>query len=308
MILLALASLSLAAAEPGPPARWMDLTPQARAQAVLELEPLPFLDRVVAASGRFLGTPYVESPLGEGEGPDPDPKERYDAVDCLTFVEESLALSAARKAEEIPGLLSEIRYGSEPTYEDRNHLMEAEWIPNNAKKGFVRDVTARYAGADVEWTQKVVTKKTWTSASSRALGLPEARQLTGTFRFPILPLAKVMAHARGFPSGTILLVVREDLALKATRITHLGFVVQKRHRTYLRHAARNGYARVIDEDLETFLGRNSRYAKWRVSGVALLEPLPRLRSSPRPRSRPLPPRPRAPRPRRPSPSARAPAR
>ncbi len=275
MILLALASLSLAAAEPGPAARWMDLTPQARAQALEELGPLPFLDRVVAASGRFLGTPYVESPLGEGEGPDPDPKERYDAVDCLTFVEESLALSVASSAEEVPGILSEIRYGSEPTYEGRNHLMEAEWIPNNAKKGFVRDVTARYAGADVEWTQKVLTKKTWASASSRALGLPDARQLTGTFRFPILPLAKVMAHARALPSGTILLVVREDLALKATRITHLGFVIQKRHRVYLRHAARNNYARVIDEDLETFLARNSRYAKWRVSGIALLEPLAR---------------------------------
>jgi hypothetical protein len=313
----------------------MDLSPEARAQAVEELEALPFLDRVVAASGKFLGTPYLESPLGEGEGPDPDPQERYDAVDCLTFVEETLALSLASSAEEVPAILSDVRYGSwpppgqerrdavgcltfveetlalsvatsgeevpailseicygseprygdrnhlmekdafEPRYEDRNHLMEAEWIPNNVQKGFVRDVTLRHAGTDAEWTQKVITKETWTSVSSRALGLPEPRQLTGTFPFPILPLAKVMAHARELPSGTILLVVREDLALKATRITHLGFIVQERRRTRLRHAARNTYARVVDEDLETFLARNSRYAKWKVSGVALLEPLPR---------------------------------
>lgn len=277
MILLALASLALATAEPAPPERWMDLSPQARAQAVEALESLPFLDRVLAASGRFLGTPYVESPLGEGEGPDADPKERYDAVDCLTFVEESLALSVAGSAQEVPEILSEIRYGSEPRYEGRNHLMEAEWIPHNARKGFIRDVTVRYAGADAEWTRKILTKQTWTSASSRALGLPEPRQIVGTFRFPILPLAKVMAHARGLPSGTILLVVREDLALKATRITHLGFVIQKRRRTYLRHAARNTYARVLDEDLETFLTRNSKYAKWKVSGVVLLEPLPRTK-------------------------------
>ena len=47
-------------------------------------------------------------------------------------------------------------------------------------------------------------------------------------------------------------LARMDLPLKATRITHLGFVVQRKKRTYLRHAARNGYGRVVDEDLETF--------------------------------------------------------
>ena len=84
-------------------------------------------------------------------------------------------------------------------------------------------------------------------------------------------LDKVMAHAKEIPTGTILLVVREDRPNKVTRVTHLGFVVQKKRRTYLRHAARNHYAEVVDEDLETFLLRNSKYTRWPVSGVALYE-------------------------------------
>ena len=69
-------------------------------------------------------------------------------------------------------------------------------------------------------------------------------------------------------------VVRDDLPLKATRITHLGFVVQKGKRTWLRHAARSRYARVVDEDLETFLARNAKYTKWKVTGVSLFEARP----------------------------------
>jgi hypothetical protein len=87
----------------------------------------------------------------------------------------------------------------------------------------------------------------------------------------MLPLERVMEHARKLPTGTILIILRDDLPLKATRVTHLGFVVQKGKRTWLRHAARNGYFRVVDEDLETFLARNARYSKWKVTGVSLFE-------------------------------------
>ena len=44
-------------------------------------------------------------------------------------------------------------------------------------------------------------------------------------------------------------------------------------RSWLRHARRgvDGNGRVVDEDLETFLARNARYAKWKVTGVSLFE-------------------------------------
>jgi hypothetical protein len=205
---------------------------------------------------------------------DPDPTFRLDAVDCLTFVEQALAMSMAPSEADVSGLLERLRYASAPTYEDRNHLMEAQWLPNNQRKGFVVDVTRRYGGEDTVRVQKTLTPVTWTSRSSLALGLPKERQPRGTYSLNMIPLDRVMAHARKVPSGTILVVLRDDLPLKATRVTHLGFVVQKGRRTWLRHARRgvDGNGRVVDEDLETFLARNAKYDKWRVSGVSLYEP------------------------------------
>ncbi|HYH97387.1 N-acetylmuramoyl-L-alanine amidase-like domain-containing protein [Hyalangium sp.] len=266
-------ALLLAQAPTAPvPGGWAALTPEQRATLLKAAEPGAALDqRLLRVSARFLGTPYVASPLGEGNGVDPDPTFRLDAVDCLTFVEETLALSLASQDAEVPSLLERIRYASAPTYEDRNHLMEAQWLPNNIRKGFLKDVTRRYGGEDTVQARKSLTARTWTSRSSLELKLPKERQPLGTFTLNVIPLERVMTHARKIPSGTIMVIVRDDLPLKATRITHLGFVLQKGKRTWLRHAARNGYGRVVDEDLETFLARNGRYTKWKVTGVSLFE-------------------------------------
>ena len=114
--------------------------------------------RLEQMSARFLGTPYVHSPLGEGEGVDPDPLIRFDAVDCLTFVEETIALSLAPTPSEVEPLLDRVRYGEHRAYEDRNHLMEAEWLPHNLQKGFVGDVTRKYGGSDTVVARKLIGK------------------------------------------------------------------------------------------------------------------------------------------------------
>lgn len=251
---------ALLGAAPDPQAAWLlsdtpDLLPR----------------RLLSVSEAFLGTPYIHSPLGEGEGPDPDPAIRFDAVDCLTFVEQTIALGLARDPDEVMPLLQQLRYSDQPRYETRNHLMEAQWLPNNLHKGFLRDVTREYGGEDTVRASKILTRESWASRSSQELGLPPDRQLQGAFEFEMIPIAKVMDHARDLPDGTVLVVIREDQPRKVTRITHLGFVVQKKRRTVLRHAARNHFRRVVDEDLETFLTRNSKYEKWPVSGVALYQ-------------------------------------
>ncbi|MFY2561303.1 N-acetylmuramoyl-L-alanine amidase-like domain-containing protein [Corallococcus terminator] len=265
------AAAQAATATPSRPNGWTGLDASAFAALVAEASNAPLTERLLTMSQRFVNTPYVLSPLGEGSGVDPDPTFRLDAVDCLTFVEQSLALGLARAEPEVAPLLEHIRYAQAPAYEDRNHLMEAQWLPNNVRKGFLRDVTRRFGGEDAVAVTKTLTPLTWQSRSSQALQLPKERRPVGTFAMNMIPLERVMEHARSIPSGTILVVLREDLPLKATRVTHLGFVVQRKGRTYLRHASRGGYNRVVDEDLETFLGRNSRYAKWKVTGVSLFE-------------------------------------
>lgn len=268
---------ALLAQTPGPatPAMagpWVALGPQERATLLTAESRLPLAERLLRVSERFLGTPYVFSPLGEGQGEDPDPPFRLDAVDCLTFVEQTLALSLASSEAELPGLLESIRYASAPTYQERNHLMEAQWLPNNLRKGFIADATRRYAGEDAVRVEKVITERSWASRSSQALKLPSERQPQGSFALDMIPLEKVLVHAPRVPSGTLLVVLREDLPLKVTRVTHLGFIIHKGRRTWLRHAARSLYGRVVDEELEAFLARHARYTRWRVTGVSLYEP------------------------------------
>lgn len=252
---------------------FMDLADGGVSAEVKALSEKPLADRVVGVSAGFVDTPYVVSPLGEGPGhePDPDPTFRLDAVDCLTFVEETMALSLAQNEASVPSVLEQIRYGQEPSYEDRNHLMEAQWIPRNVAKGFLKDVTDRYAGKDAVEATKVLTERTWGSKSSQELKLPKARQITGTFKLRVVPLDRVLDNAKKVAPGTLMVIVREDLPLKATRITHLGFLIQKKGRPYLRHAARNVFGRVVDEELENFLTRNSKYEKWKVTGVSFFE-------------------------------------
>ncbi len=253
----------------GVPSHWASVSEAERRAELSARAGAPLAERVLAASAGFLGTPYVISPLGEGQGVDPDPLSRFDAVDCLTFVEQTLALALARRAEDYDGLLVALRYqGQTPLYEERNHLMEAQWLPSNQRKGFLVDVTRAYGGEDTEVTYKVLSERNWSSKSSHELGLPPARQAKGRFALNMIPLEKVLAHARAVPSGTLLAVIRADLPLKATRITHVGFVVQKGKRTWLRHAARS-FGKTVDEDLESFLLRNSKYGKWKVDGVSL---------------------------------------
>src|SRR5262245_14095612 len=84
---------------------WMTLDAEGRKTALARLSQLPLADRLLATSERFLQTPYHLSPLGEGGGTDPDPYFRLDAVDCLTFVEETIAMSLAPSLDRVEPLL-----------------------------------------------------------------------------------------------------------------------------------------------------------------------------------------------------------
>ncbi len=229
---------------------------------------MPLDQRLAEASERFIGTPYAPSPLGEGRGVDQDPPLRFDAVDCLTFVEETVALALSANLKEMDGHLTAIRYRSHPEYQDRNHLMEAQWLPNNLGKGYLKEITAEYGGADLVSSLKVIGPDAWRSVGGQRLNLPRASRVTGTFPLSWIPLERAVNRLAGVPSGTLLVVVREDRPNRVTRISHLGFLFRQEGRSFIRHAAKSVFARVVDEDLGHFVSRNARYA-YAVQGIAL---------------------------------------
>jgi hypothetical protein len=229
--------------------------------------------RAVWASGLLRGAPYRLSPLGEGSGHDPDPRFRLDAFDCVTLVETAIALGNARTTAEARLLLDDVRYRGPPSFAARNHYLEAQWLPVNAGKGWIADVTGALGGDLALSGEKRLTPGTWRAAEKAGATIPgldpEARPL-GTFPLPLLPLDHLAEVAPRIPAGTILLVVREDRPWRPYRVTHLGLVVEgPGGARLLRHASDvPGVMRVRDEPLARFAARAGRQ-RWPVVGVSL---------------------------------------
>lgn len=274
----ALALALLLAGSPKVPIRFADLDEPERAAAFARVALAgPVSERLLSASAGFLGAPYANDPLGEGPGnpPDEDPRLRWDAVDCTTFVETVLAIARAGAPEEVGQVLDDLRYDGPPSYENRNHFFDAQWIPANVRKGHLRDVTARVAGDRARSLTKTVTRTDW--QRRRVAGrivLPEGRLPLGSFKVTYLPLGQLLAVADRIPAGTVFTVVREDRPLTPLLVTHVGFVVPGPKGPMVRHANNRPHGRVVDEELARFVGRASRLGPWRVLGLQLLEALP----------------------------------
>ena len=243
-----------------------------RADLMAHLKTLPTLrERLVEATGRFVGAPYVLSPLGEGSGHDPDPLVRWDAVDCVTMIEQSIALSTAEPATLVEALTA-LRYDGPPAWENRLHIMEAQWLPVNVKRGLLRDVTSEGGGEKTRKVKKVLSPASWNERGAVALALPEAKQPRGTFELDVIPSDLAAEALKKAPTGLVVVVVRADRASLVTRVSHVGVLVQTPKGPMLRHASRS-FKRVVDEPLSRYLTRNLDFAQWTIEGLALFEPL-----------------------------------
>ena len=172
-------------------------------------------------------------------------------------------------------LLTKLRYeGEAADFEQRNHVMEAQWLPSNVKKGFLKDITREIGGAQTVKVKKRLDDVAWKSKTGAALGLAPQSQKHGDFAWDILPAEVALEKVGKAPTGTVVVVVRADRPNAVTRISHLGFLIHKKNGPYLRHASRS-FGKVVDEPLANYLGRNLGFAKWTVEGLSLYAVQPR---------------------------------
>jgi hypothetical protein len=222
--------------------------------------------RTLAASELLIGTPYAKDPLGEGHPPHPRPRLRLDEMDCQTFVETAMALGEAQNEPELRAALDDLRYDGPPDYGERNHFMMSQWVPHNSTKGYLREIT-RELFPDSPSADKVVTSASWASRWPK-IQLPPGRVPLGDHRLAYVPLRDLSKDVARIPNGTLLLWVRADSPHYPDRVTHLGFLIREGDRALLRHES-DVYHRVVDEPLDHFIARNSRY-DWKVLGASLL--------------------------------------
>ena len=254
---------------------WLAPTPEHLSTALAEAPEQSMEVRLEALTRPFVGAPYVLSPLGEGEADaaDPDPRLRLDAFDCTTFVETALALSRAPTLEALGPALDALRYRGAPSFSTRRHLTESAWIPDLIAAGVLEDITQQVGGAHTVTSTFALTAERWRRRSiARTLRLPDEAVPLGDYRLPWIPIAALASVE--LPPGTIVSLVREDVAWSPTRITHQGLVVRdpRTGHTLVRHASPVA-KRVVDEPLENLVRRYLHprvERKWRPVGVNVL--------------------------------------
>jgi len=134
---------------------------QAQQVQTLETRSDSLSARFQQALRSYLGTPYVEFCLGEGDTGvfDADPRFDFSRVDCVTLIEQCLAEAVAggRGAEFLPAL-DRIRYAEGKVgFLTRNHFFVADWIPAN--NWVVEDVTSKISGVPARTITRAVGKQ-----------------------------------------------------------------------------------------------------------------------------------------------------
>ena len=234
---------------------------------------LPLAERMAAVSEPLLHVPYVSDPLGEGRAPDPDPLARYDAFDCLTFLEEVMALSLSHSPEHAAAIRLDLRYGEHPPeYRYRHHFMELQWIPSAIQRGWVTPISRDFGPVQVY--EREVNSATWAAWSSRArFALDDSELPSGTMRLEYLSLKDALAVVDQIPPGTIVMTVREDRSWSPIWISHVGFVVPGDAPT-IRHATNTRSTMdTRDQGLAWYLRHLMTYKNWKAVGVALYRPI-----------------------------------
>jgi Protein of unknown function (DUF1460) len=253
----------------------LEMSDQQLDRAIADAHLVPAIsERVERLSSLFVGVPYGDFPLGEGSGVEPQPRWRVDKVDCQTFVETVLAMANARSLDRARKILDDIRYAGDPprvSFATRNHFTEAQWLPSNTEKGYLREET-RTVEPSAEKATLTLRRKQWEKVPALKRLAP-AKVPQGDFPIDYLTLDQASKRAASIEPGSVLLVVRRSDPKRVVRVSHMGFVVRKEGRPYVRHASIGEEHRVIDLELGEFLDRQREYKKWPVDGVALFLPL-----------------------------------
>lgn len=250
--------------------------PEAILTAARDSRDLPIGQRVAAVSEAMMGTPYLNDATGEGQAPDLDPPARYDAYDCLTFVEEVLAHTIPADPRSASMVRQSLRYGEgqAAAYENRHHFMLQQWVPAAIENGWLEDITATLG--ETRLLTKTVTAQNWRWWRGRKLFLlPDDALPTGDYRIQVLPPGVAWEVAPQIPDGAVVLTVRESKDHVPIVVTHLGFKVSSTdpEAPFFRHATKMGKRpRVRNDWLRWYVEHNRWYHWWPVAGFTVLMP------------------------------------
>ena len=160
--------------------------------------------RLLEAARLALGTPYFDGPLGEGpEGKyDSDPMVDFTRVDCVTYVEQSVAMATGSRYDEMYANLQRIRYRDGKTdFENRNHFMISDWVSNNP---YCVDVSAKLGVQTQQLTRTISKKGFFELVKAPGLGADEPDEAV---TIDLVPTAMAAIAQQNIPSPSLIVFV-----------------------------------------------------------------------------------------------------
>lgn len=248
---------------------------------------LPLEPCIVKLSEALLNKPYQSEPLGEGEQGqfNQEPLYRFDSFDCETYVNTVLALALTQSKlskldfspsgstlTDFQDKVRKIAYvDGKISFYTRTHFPDADWVPNNLKNNFIKEITAQVGGkSNIAIAQVLLNRKKWyeslginrikianLSPAQRATKLQtlqlHAKQETNQLAtIAYIPLEKFFPKQnfinsslfRKIPNGAIVLFVEHNPDTvkaigTAINISHMGFIIWRDGVPYLRAASSN---------------------------------------------------------------------
>ena len=197
-----------------------------------------YQQRLRLLSKMFLGGKYRFGQAGMlGEGPtgchDQDPIFRLDSVDCVTYVETTMALARSPSLNRAMETLQKIRYKNGIIkYKYRNHFTRTQWVVNNEKAGYLRRITRQVGQKYARALKKPATNwagTPWAQKIPRYL-LPDWPHVI--WYIPLKYIPKVLKRLPEIAwMGEVF-----DEPSNYLSISHVGMVLKQKGIYYFRHA------------------------------------------------------------------------
>ena len=234
----------------------------------------PVGENMVALGEHFIGMPYVAHSLEEAG-------EEHLVInlrgfDCLTLVENSLALSrclssARTSFDDFRAQLTYIRYagGTIKGYTSRLHYF-TDWMADNVRKGVVQDMTLAVGGEDYRKTINFMSTHRDSykqladdSAMERVKEAEASLSGNALHRVPREKIASVLSLLR---NGDIIGIVT---SMEGMDIAHTGMVLRKDGTAKFLHAPLSGGAVTTSEgSLAEYVRRTKS-----MTGIVVARPL-----------------------------------
>ncbi len=239
-------------------------TPRQWAEAFAMAKTLPLGARIgLWADLAAVDAAYVGDPLGEGPGaqPDPDPLCDFTRVDCVTYLEQVLALALSPDAAAFPDTLRRLRYRDGTVdYRWRNHYFVSDWLPANAWA--VRDVTEAVGAGVTRPMTKTIDRGAFFAGKGLApyADLPAEEQTT-----TYIPRDKVAAVLPKLKTGDLAIFVMDTPGIIAG---HTGLIRRPGPDVALQHASLTAQRVVTVPLLDYWQTAPARFVGMKVARVS----------------------------------------